>query len=121
VEQYLSNSSGLPESSRWNQSGRGYPDSEHPRARATQTQTPPHTHTRVRASPLTHAPAVAAQSEGFVVVQDGIPMPFVGGTSCATPTASGIVALLNDLRLQKGLSTLGFLNPLLVRWRDASD
>ncbi|KAK7057801.1 Tripeptidyl peptidase A [Favolaschia claudopus] len=36
-----------------------------------------------------------------------------GGTSAAVPTAAGIVALLNDWRLQHGKSTLGFLNPFL--------
>ena len=43
-----------------------------------------------------------------------VPMPGVAGTSCASPTFSGIVSLLNDIRLSKGLSTLGFLNPFLV-------
>ena len=42
-------------------------------------------------------------------------MPGVAGTSCASPTFSGIISLLNDLRLSKGQSTLGFLNPFLVR------
>ncbi|KAJ7465954.1 tripeptidyl peptidase A [Mycena latifolia] len=36
-----------------------------------------------------------------------------GGTSAAVPTAAGIVALLNDWRLQNGKSTMGFLNPFL--------
>ena len=35
-------------------------------------------------------PDVAAQSEMFVVVQYGIPLPGVGGTSCASPTFSGV-------------------------------
>merc|ERR1712100_816341 len=35
------------------------------------------------------------------------------GTSCASPTAAGIVGLLNDVRLQNGKPTLGFLNPLI--------
>ena len=43
-----------------------------------------------------------------------VPMPGVAGTSCASPTFSGVVSLLNDIRLSKGLSTLGFLNPFLV-------
>lgn len=60
-------------------------------------------------------PDVAAQSEGFIVVQDGIPLPGVGGTSCATPTVSGTIALLNNARLAAGKSTLGFLNPLLYK------
>jgi hypothetical protein len=42
-------------------------------------------------------------------------VPGVAGTSCAAPTASGIIATLNDLRLRAGKPTLGFLNPLLVR------
>jgi tripeptidyl-peptidase I len=36
----------------------------------------------------------------------------VAGTSCAAPTFSGIVSLLNDVRLLAGKSALGFLNPL---------
>lgn len=60
-------------------------------------------------------PDVAAQSEGFVIVLDGIPIPFVGGTSCATPTVSGIVSLLNNLRLRAGKPPLGFLNPLIYK------
>ncbi len=46
----------------------------------------------------------------------------VAGTSCATPTASGIIALLNDARLQNNMSTLGFLNPFIYKniglWND---
>jgi tripeptidyl-peptidase-1 len=60
-------------------------------------------------------PDVAAQSEMFVVVQFGIPLPGVGGTSCASPSFSGIISLLNDLRLQQGKSSLGFLNPLIYQ------
>jgi tripeptidyl-peptidase-1 len=58
-------------------------------------------------------PDIAAQAENFVVVVDGIPLPGVAGTSCASPTASGVIALLNDARIAAGKSTLGFLNPLL--------
>ncbi|KAH9006053.1 peptidase S8/S53 domain-containing protein [Lactarius hengduanensis] len=35
------------------------------------------------------------------------------GTSCATPTAAGIISLLNDYRISNGRSPLGFLNVLL--------
>ena len=35
------------------------------------------------------------------------------GTSASTPTFAGLVSSLNDIRLNKGLKTLGFLNPLL--------
>jgi hypothetical protein len=37
------------------------------------------------------------------------------GTSCAAPTFSGVISLLNDLRLAAGKSALGFLNPLLYQ------
>ena len=39
----------------------------------------------------------------------------VDGTSCATPTFAGVVSCLNDVRLNEGKSTLGFLNPLLYQ------
>ena len=39
----------------------------------------------------------------------------VAGTSCASPTAAGVISLLNDLRLQAGKPTLGFLNPFLYQ------
>lgn len=37
----------------------------------------------------------------------------MGGTSAASPTFAGFVALLNDYRKSKGLPALGFLNPFL--------
>lgn len=61
-------------------------------------------------------PDIAAQAENFCVVPGGC---FVAGTSCASPTAAGIFALLNDLRLQANKSTLGFLNPLIYQHADA--
>ena len=59
-------------------------------------------------------PDVSAFSVNFVIEFDGIPFP-VSGTSCAAPTFAGIVAILNDVRLQSGKKTLGFLNPLLYQ------
>ena len=47
------------------------------------------------------------------MVADGSTLPSVAGTSCASPTASGIFGLLNDARLAAGKAPLGFLNPLL--------
>lgn len=35
------------------------------------------------------------------------------GTSASAPIFAGLVTLLNDLRMNSGLSPLGFLNPLL--------
>ncbi len=39
-----------------------------------------------------------------------------GGTSAATPLFAGIVGLLNDARLRKGMPALGFLNPLIYTY-----
>jgi tripeptidyl-peptidase-1 len=58
-------------------------------------------------------PDIAAQATNFVVVDNGITYPTVAGTSCASPTAGGVIGLLNDARLAAGKTPLGFLNPLL--------
>jgi tripeptidyl-peptidase-1 len=67
-------------------------------------------------------PDISAQATDFTVVANGIPNPGVAGTSCASPTASGIIALLNDARLQANKSTMGFLNPFVYKniklWND---
>ena len=60
-------------------------------------------------------PDIAAQATGFTVVANAIPLPGVAGTSCASPTASGVMALLNDLRVAAGKPSLGFLNPFIYR------
>ena len=60
-------------------------------------------------------PDVSAFSVNFVIEYDGEGPTVVSGTSCATPTFAGIVAILNDVRLQSGKKTLGFLNPLLYQ------
>lgn len=64
-------------------------------------------------------PDIAAQASNFIVYAGGVPVPDVQGTSCAAPTAAGIFSLLNDLRLQRGQSTLGFLNPLIYQHASA--
>lgn len=61
-------------------------------------------------------PDIAAQAVNFCVTPFGCG---VAGTSCASPTAAGVIGLLNDLRLQNGKATLGFLNPLLYQHADA--
>merc|ERR1711862_685073 len=58
-------------------------------------------------------PDIAAQASNFIVIVNRLPLPGVAGTSCASPTAAGIFSLLNDLRLQAGQSSLGFLNPFI--------
>jgi tripeptidyl-peptidase-1 len=57
-------------------------------------------------------PDVSAQAWHYRVFAAGRVIS-VGGTSASTPTFSGFVSLLNDARLSKGLSPLGFLNPFL--------
>lgn len=57
-------------------------------------------------------PDVSAQSSNYLIETGGGPNT-VGGTSAACPTFASVVALLNDYRLSKGQSTLGFLNPLI--------
>jgi len=57
-------------------------------------------------------PDVSSFSENVVIVYQGGQFG-VGGTSCAAPVFSAIIALINDERLQNGKSTLGFLNPIL--------
>jgi len=54
-------------------------------------------------------PDLAAFATDFTIVVGGSETA-VDGTSCAAPTASGIISLLNDIRLNKGEPTLGFLN-----------
>ena len=61
-------------------------------------------------------PDISAQATQFCVTPFGCG---VAGTSCATPTASGVIALLNDLRLASGKPTLGFLNPFVYENADA--
>ena len=39
----------------------------------------------------------------------------VGGTSASSPTFASVISLVNDARLAKGMSSLGFLNPWLYK------
>ncbi|KAJ3511239.1 hypothetical protein NLJ89_g4214 [Agrocybe chaxingu] len=57
-------------------------------------------------------PDVSAQGTGFQVVVGGR-ITSVGGTSASSPTVAGVFSLLNDFRLFKGNSSLGFINPLI--------
>eukprot|EP00466_Bigelowiella_natans_P002287 jgi/Bigna1/91255/estExt_fgenesh1_pg.C_940038 len=64
-------------------------------------------------------PDISAQATNFLVVATLIPTPGVAGTSCASPTASGVIALLNDVRLSQGKTSLGFLNPFIYQNADS--
>ncbi|XP_054254723.1 tripeptidyl-peptidase 1 [Indicator indicator] len=64
-------------------------------------------------------PDLAALSDNYWVVTNRIPLPWVSGTSASTPVVGGMVALINDRRLQRGLPPLGFLNPALYRLQES--
>jgi len=57
-------------------------------------------------------PDVSAQGVNFLVFVGGEDF-LIDGTSCSSPTFAGFVSLLNDVRLSRGLPTLGFINPFL--------
>lgn len=64
-------------------------------------------------------PDVAALGdEKFQVVRGGRTYT-VGGTSASAPSFSAIMSLLNDIRLNDGKSTLGFLGPWLYQTSSA--
>jgi len=57
-------------------------------------------------------PDVAAQGNGFRIVDRGQTVA-VQGTSCAAPTFASVIALINAAKLQSDHPPLGFLNPWL--------
>jgi len=76
----------LPDAKYWNNTGRGYPD----------------------------IAALAGQQNPYCVAINGR-FEGVAGTSAACPVAAGVFALLNGVRLAKGGSPLGFLNPFIYQ------
>ncbi|XP_074517378.1 tripeptidyl-peptidase 1 [Sebastes fasciatus] len=60
-------------------------------------------------------PDMAALSDNYWVVSNRVPIPWVSGTSASTPVVGGMLSLINDQRLLKGLPALGFLNPRLYK------
>lgn len=91
VQTYLAKNGtvALPESSRFNSQGRGFPD------------------------------VAGMFRNYQIYTGGLFPVGTIGGTSASAPVFAGIVTLLNDLRLQKGSAPLGFLNPLLYQNADA--
>jgi len=57
-------------------------------------------------------PDVAALAHKYLIVENGESFS-VDGTSASTPVTSGIIAMINGNRLNKGLTSLGFINPSL--------
>ena len=76
----------LPDASKWNQTGRGFPD--------------------VAALGGQHNPYCITLAKGATGAY---------GTSAATPTVASIVAKLNEIRYKKKKSPMGFLNPFLYQ------
>ncbi|KAI9146842.1 Tripeptidyl-peptidase sed2 [Paramyrothecium foliicola] len=64
-------------------------------------------------------PDVTLLGTDFLVVRGNFSQP-AKGTSASTPVVASMIALLNDIRLKKGLPVLGFLNPLLYDNKVAS-
>ncbi|XP_036927421.1 tripeptidyl-peptidase 1 [Acanthopagrus latus] len=60
-------------------------------------------------------PDMAALSDNYWVVINRVPVPWISGTSASTPVVGGMLSLINDQRLLKGLPSLGFLNPRLYK------
>lgn len=80
----------LPPASRWNATGRGYPD----------------------------VAALAGLQNPYCVILDSTSKG-IGGTSAACPVVSAIFARLNDVRLSAGKAPMGFLNPWIYANADA--
>ncbi len=57
-------------------------------------------------------PDISAFATNYEYILNGKDLS-VDGTSLSTPAVAGIISILNDIRLNKGQKTLGFLNPLL--------
>ncbi|XP_007172895.2 tripeptidyl-peptidase 1 [Balaenoptera acutorostrata] len=64
-------------------------------------------------------PDVAALSDGYWVVSNRVPIPWVSGTSASTPVFGGLLSLINEHRILRGLPPLGFLNPRLYQQHGA--
>ena len=56
-------------------------------------------------------PDVAAFMDGIPLCTNGRCEVISGGTSASTPTWGGLISLLNEARLAKGLSSLGLVGP----------
>jgi tripeptidyl-peptidase-1 len=87
VATFKATSTNLPASSYYNNSGRGYPD----------------------------VSALAGTQNAYLVSIKGGKYSAVGGTSAASPVVAGIFAQLNDVRLNAGKSSLGFLNQFIYQ------
>ena len=58
-------------------------------------------------------PDVAAIGDNVVIFNKDAPT-LIGGTSASAPTFASILTRINEERIAKGKSTVGFVNPVLV-------
>jgi len=59
-------------------------------------------------------PDVATIATNVPLILNG-QLQVAGGTSAAAPEFAGMISLINDARLNKGMAPLGFLNPMLYK------
>lgn len=62
-------------------------------------------------------PDISAQGQRFTTIWNGT-IAVLDGTSASTPTASAIIALVNDALIAAGKPPLGFLNPFIYAYRE---
>ena len=59
-------------------------------------------------------PDVSANGANYIVIIDGVPLQ-VYGTSASSPTFGSVITLINNERISKKKSALGFLNPCFYK------
>ena len=59
-------------------------------------------------------PDFSAIGDNVVIINNGAPT-LIGGTSASAPTFAAIINRINEERIAAGKSTVGFVNPTLVR------
>ncbi|PRP86510.1 hypothetical protein PROFUN_05292 [Planoprotostelium fungivorum] len=64
--------------------------------------------------PTSYFNASGRVGTGFRVVVKGF-VGYESGTSCSAPTFSGMISIINGIRLKNGKKPLGFINPLLYK------
>lgn len=57
-------------------------------------------------------PDMSAWALNYEIYEHGN-LDYIGGTSASTPAVAGMFSLINDLRMNQGSPSLGFLNPAL--------
>lgn len=80
---------------------------------------PPYGAERFNNSQVTRGyPDISANGANYVVAVNGV-FSLVYGTSASTPVVGAILTLINEIRLNLGKSSIGFINPVLYANPDA--